>query len=266
MTLIAAGQNTRNRALQALQVMSQEEAEREALLAQMEQAKAAQDAQLAGTGLGIAGSYAAMNPDKVTALGQKLGILSAPPAEATITGNFTPITTGQLQQSLAATPYGSQVGGVTGTLKAGTLDAGVQNALSAPVGQSQFLQTGAGLNASSLGSGASSVAADVATSKGALSKVGVSAADIAAAKAAGTTGAGAAGAGAGAAGAGAAGAGAAGAGAAGAGVGATTAGAASTAAAGTAAGAAGSTAGLMAMAAPLAIGLGAFFLLNKLFD
>ena len=257
MTLIAAGQNTRNRALQALQVMSQEEAEREALLAQMEQARAAQNAQLAGTGLGIAGSYAVRNPDSVRAFGQRLGILSAPPAEATITGNFTPITTGQLQQSLAATPYGSQVGGLTGTLKAGSLDAGIQNALSAPAGQSAFLNSGAGLSSSASGvsqlSGAKATGDALAATKAATSGVGV----------AGGAGA-AAGAGAGAAAG--AGAGAAGAGAAGAGVGATTTGAASTAAAGTAAGAAGSTAPLMAMAGPLAIGLGAAFLLSKLFD
>lgn len=256
MTLIAAGQNTRNRALQGLQVMSKEEAEREALYQQMLQAEKAQRAQLAGTGLGIAGSYVASNPDSLQSLGQRLGLLSAPTTEATITGNFTPITTGQLQQSLAATPYGAEVGSLTQTLKSGTLEAGVQNALSTPAGQSAFLETGAGLNASSLGSGASSVATDVAASKGALSQVGVSAADIAAAKAVGgTAGAGA------------------GAGAAGAGVGATTSGAASTAAAstatgaaGTATGAAGSIAPLASMAGPLAIGLGAAFLLSKLFD
>lgn len=257
MTLISAGQNTRNRAMLGLQAMSQEEAEREALFQQMRQAEKAQNAQLAGTGLGIAGSYAAMNPDKVTALGQKLGILSAPPVETTITGNFTPITTGQLQQSLAATPYGSQVGGLTGTLKAGTLEAGVQNALSTPAGQSAFLNSGAGLSSSASGvsqlSGAKATADALAATKAATSGVGV--AGGAGAGAAGAAGAGAAGAGAGAAGAGA-----------GAGVGATTAGAASTATAGAAAGAAPAAGSLAAIAAPLAIGLGAAFLLSKLFD
>lgn len=249
MTLIAAGQNTRNRAMLGLQAMSQEEAEREALYQQMRQAEKAQRAQLAGTGLGIAGSYAANNPDKVAALGQRLGLLSSPAAEATVTGNFAPITTAQMNSTVAgATKTGAEVASVLNTpVSSGgsaLSNASVMNAINAPVGQSTFLQTGAGLNAGTLSSGASSVAADMAAVNASLANAGVSSA---------ATGAGAAGAGAGAAGAGA-------------GVGATTAGAASTAAAGTAGTAAGSMAPLMAMAGPLAIGLGAAFFLSKLFD
>lgn len=244
MTLIAAGQNTRNRAMLGLQAMSQEEAEREALYQQAIQAEKAQRAQLAGTGLGLTGSYAVANPDKVTALGQKLGLLSSPAAEATITGNFSPITAAQMNSTVAgATKTGAEVAQVLGTPissgGSGLSSASVMNAINTPVGQSAFLQSGAGLSATT--------PAAQAAVNASLANAGVSSA---------ATGAGAAGAGAGAAGAGA-------------GVGATTAGAASTATAGATAGAtgaAGSVAPLAAMAGPLAIGLGAFFLLNKLFD
>ena len=52
MTLIAAGDNLRNRALQGLEYMSQEEAEREALRQAMEQQKkdAARSASRSGRG------------------------------------------------------------------------------------------------------------------------------------------------------------------------------------------------------------------------
>lgn len=243
MTLIAAGQNTRNRAMLGLQAMSQEEAEREALYQQAIQSEKAQRAQLAGTGLGLTGSYAVANPDKVTALGQKLGLLSSPAAEATITGNFAPITTAQMNSTVAgATKTGAEVAQVLGTpISSGgsTLsNASVMNAINAQAGQSAFLQSGAGLSA---------------TTPAAQAAVNASLANAGVSSAATGVGAGASGAGAGV----------------GAGVGATTSGAASTAAAGATGAtstAAGGLAPLMGMAGPLAIGLGAFFLLNKLFD
>ena len=207
MTLIAAGQNTRNRAMLGLQAMSREEAEREALYQQMRQAQKAQRAQLAGTGLGIAGQYAVTNPDKVAALGSK--IFGGGQAASGL--NLSAPTTAGLQQALTSTKAGASIGKAAGTAASGTLEAGVANALSAPVGQSAFLQTGAGLSATA-------PAAQVAS--GAAATGGQVAATQAATQAA-TTGA-------------------------------TT--------------AAGSLAPLASMAAPLAIGLGAFFLLNKLFD
>lgn len=203
MTLIAAGQNTRNRAMLGLQAMSQEEAEREALYQQMRQAQKAQNAQLAGTGLGIGGSYLANNPEVVkgaaTSIGQKLGLIQAPQA-----GGFFSTTGG-----------------------------------------------GAALAQSANAASAGATAGNAATVSGFFSPTGAGAALAQGANAAGVAGGATAGAGTAAAGAGA-----------GAGAAAGTAGAT----AGTAAGAAGSLAPLAAMAGPLAIGLGAFFLLNKLFD
>ena len=223
MTLIAAGQNTRNRAMQGLQAMSQEEAEREALYQQMRQSQKAQRAQLAGTGLGIAGQYAVTNPEKVAALGSK--IFGGGQAAGLNIG--APSTAG-IQQALAATKAGSSIGSAAGTAASGTLEAGVANALSAPVGQSAFLQTGAGLSATAPAAQVASGAA--ATAEGlAATQAATSAATGAAATGTAATGA-------------------------------------ATAGTGAAAGAAGSLAPLAAMAGPLAIGLGAFFLLNKLFD
>lgn len=232
MTLIAAGQNTRNRAMLGLQAMSQEEAEREALYQQMVQAQKAQRAQLAGTGLGIAGSYAANNPDKVAALGSKLfgggqaaGLNIAAPSAA------------GLQQSVAgATKLGGEVAAVLKTPVAGSLEAGVTNALGnvGTTGGSSFLSGSgaAGLSATAPAAQAASGAA--ATAEG----LAATQAAVAQATGAATTGTAATGAATGAA----------------------------TAGTGGAAGAAGSLAPLAGIAAPLAIGLGAFFLLNKLFD
>lgn len=222
MTLIAAGQNTRNRAMLGLQAMSREEAEREALYQQMVQAQKAQRAQLAGTGLGIAGSYAANNPDKVAALGTK--IFGGGQAAGL---NIAAPSTAGIQQALAATKAGSSIGSAAGTAASGTLEAGVANALAAPAGQSAFLQTGAGLSATApaaqVASGAAATAEGLAATQAATSAA---------------TGAAATG----------------------------TAGSVGAAGATGATGAAGSLAPLMGIAGPLAIGLGAFFLLNKLFD
>lgn len=213
MSLIATGDNLRNKSLMGLQAMSREEAEREALYQQMVQQKAAQRSQLAGTGLGIGASYAVNNPDKVAALsskifggGQAAGLNIAAPSAA------------GLQQSVAgATKLGGEVATVLNngiaTPVASSLEAGVANAFSAPVGQSAFLQTGAGLSATAP---AAQVASGAAATGEAL------AASSAAANSAVATG--------------------------------------------TAAGSAGTLATLGTIAAPLAIGVGAFYLLNKLFD
>lgn len=218
MTLIAAGQNTRNRAMLGLQAMSQEEAEREALYQQMRQVEKAQRAQLAGTGLGIAGSYAVNNPELVkgaaTSIGQSLGLLSTPAPK--LAGDAV-LSGGELliNQSPALANAGSSA---TSALASASNPATV-GALASPVGT-----TGGVIGAS--GTVAGGTAGATATTTGALATGG------------GTVG--------GAAGAGAA----------------TTAGAG----AGTATTAAGSLAPLAGIAAPLAIGLGAFYLLNKLFD
>ena len=209
MTLIATGDNLRNKSLMGLQAMSREEAEREALYQQMVQQKAAQRSQLAGTGLGIGASYAVNNSDKVAALGSKIfgggqaaGLNIAAPSAA------------GLQQSVAgASKLGGEVAALTKTPLAGTLDAGVANALTTQGGQSAFLQTGAGLSATAP---AAQVASGAAATGEAL------AASSAAANSAVATG--------------------------------------------TAAGSAGTLATLGTIAAPLAIGVGAFYLLNKLFD
>jgi len=218
MTLIAAGQNTRNRAMLGLQAMTQEEAEREALYQQMRQAQKAQNAQLAGTGMGIAGSYAVNNPDKVAALGSKL----FGGGQAASGLNLSAPTATGIQQALASTKAGASIGQAAGTAASGTLEAGVANALanSGTTGASSFLGSGgvAGLSAATPAAQAASGAATTAT-------------QLAATQAATGAATGAA-----------------------------------TAGTGAAAGAAGSLAPLAAMAGPLAIGLGAFFLLNKLFD
>lgn len=221
MTLIAAGDNLRNKSLMGLQAMSREEAEREALYQQMVQQKAAQRSQLAGTGLGIGASYAVNNPDKVAALsskifggGQAAGLnLSAPSAAG-------------IQQALASTKAGASIGQAAGTAASGTLEAGVANALAntGTTGASSFL-SGSGAAGLSATAPAAQVASGAAATGEAL------AASTAAANSAVAGG-----------------------------------GTAATAATGTAATSAGTMATLGAIAAPLAIGVGAFYLLNKLFD
>lgn len=227
MTLIAAGQNTRNRAMLGLQAMSQEEAEREALYQQMVQAQKAQRAQLAGTGLGIAGSYAANNPDKIAALGSK--IFGGGQAAGL---NIAAPSTAGIQQALAATKAGSSIGSAAGTAASGTLEAGVANALAntGTTGASGFL-SGSGAAGLSATAPAAQAASGAATTAKGLAATQAAVAQATGAAATGTAATGAA-----------------------------------TAGTGAAAGAAGSLAPLAAMAGPLAIGLGAFFLLNKLFD
>lgn len=208
MSLIATGDNLRNKSLMGLQSMSREEAEREALYQQMVQQKQAQRSQLAGTGLGIGASYAVNNPDKVAALGSKIfgggqaaGLnLSAPSAAG-------------IQQALASTKAGASIGQAAGTAASGTLEAGVANALAntGTTGASGFL-SGSGAAGLSATAPAAQVASGAAATGEAL------AASTAAAQA------------------------------------------------GTAATSAGTLATLGTIAAPLAIGVGAFYLLNKLFD
>jgi len=236
MTLIATGDNLRNKAILGLEAMSQEEAEREAIRQQILQAEKAQRAQLAGTGLGIGGAYVAREYGGDIS-NYVSGLFSSPQAPSM---GISPITAPQMGQALAATPYGGEVAAVLGTPASGTLEAGVANALTAPVGQSAFLSTGGGLSATApaagVASGATATGEALAATKAATSGVGVAGAGTAAAGAGGAT--------------------------TGVGVGATT----STAAAAAPAAAAPAGSALAAIAAPLAIGLGAFFILNKLFD
>ena len=171
MTLIATGDVLRNRALQGLEYMSQEEAERERLRQQIKQAESAQKAQLAGTGLGIAGAagvryygdeirsglssifgggeQAALNLPAVTESGiqqtlagtTKTGadvasVLGTPPVgslEASLSNVGS--NTAAVNQALATTKAGSGIGAATGTAKAGTIEAGISNAAANATGQ-----------------------------------------------------------------------------------------------------------------------------------
>lgn len=222
MTLIAAGQNTRNRAMLGLQAMSQEEAEREALYQQMRQAEKAQRAQLAGTGLGIAGSYAASNPEAVragaTALGQKLGLLGTQVPAGMVAG-------GGKAAVAAANPLTQVIGNKAGS--DAVLYGGKLFVDASPVATT-------GIETALGGAKVGAIASPVGTTGTAAATTGVT-----------TAGAGAA---------------------AGAGAGAGAGAAAGGATVGTTTTAAGSLAPLAGIAGPLAIGLGAFFLLNKLFD
>ena len=235
MTLIATGDNLRNKAILGLQAMSQEEAEREAIRQQMLAQEKAQRAQLAGTALGVGGAYVQREYGGDIS-NYVSGLFSSPQAPSM---GISPITAPQMGQAIAATPYGGEVAAVLGTPASGTLEAGMANALTAPVGQSAFLSTGGGLSATApaagVASGATATGEALAATKAATSGVGVAGAGTAAAGVGGAT--------------------------TGVGVGATT---STAAAAAPVAAPAGSV--LATVAAPLAIGLGAFFLLNKLFD
>lgn len=234
MTLLAAGDNLRNQAMLGLSAMSKEEAEREALTQQIRQAEKAQRAQLAGTGLGIAGSAAINNSDKIAAgLSGLFGAGAATAGSGMIAGGAS--------GAASAAPIGTEVIGssVSGLSGGGDaiLSGGKLYLNASPVVESAAAQA---LNPLSAGA----VASPVGTTGTVAAGTGV---------AGGATAAGAgAGAGTGAA------------------VGGGTGVAVGTGAgAGAGAGAsasAGTLATLGTIAAPLAIGLGAFFLLNKLFD
>lgn len=209
MTLIATGDNLRNKSLMGLQAMSREEAEREALYQQMVQQKAAQRSQLAGTGLGIGASYAVNNPENLTALGQKLGILGTPAPKL---GGDAVLSGGKLLVN--ASPV-SEVGtSATQALNMASNPASV-GAISSPLGTAGTVTQGV---SGAVGGVSGGTAGATATTSGALASGG------------------------------------------GVATGAANAGAA------TATSSAGTLATLGSIAAPLAIGVGAFYLLNKLFD
>ena len=227
MTLLAAGDNLRNQAMLGLAAMSKEEAEREALAQQIRQAEKAQRAQLAGTGLGIAGSAAINNSDKIAAgLSGLFGAGTAAAGSGMIAGGAS--------GAASAAPIGTEVIGssVSGLSGGGDaiLSGGKLYLNASPVVESAAAQA---LNPLSAGAVASPVGT-TGTVAGGVAPAAKAAA--AGAKAAATGGGTALGTGAGA----------------GAGAGASA--------------SAGSLATLGTIAAPLAIGLGAFFLLNKLFD
>jgi len=165
MTLIAAGQNTRNRAMQGLQAMSQEEAEREALYQQMRQSQKAQNAQLAGTGLGIAGSYAVNNPDNVAALGSKIfgGGQAGVSATSALAAASNPAAVGALASPVAPS-------GVTGALTAASNPAAVGALSSSATGAGAAAGTGAATGAATAGTGAAT-AGTAATAAGSLAAV-----------------------------------------------------------------------------------------------
>lgn len=206
MTLIATGDVLRNRALQGLEYMSQEEAERERLRQQIKQAESAQKAQLAGTGLGIAGAAGVRYYGDEIRSGLS-GIFGGGASAPALSGDAV-LSGGKLltNASPVATPSaGSMTAGQALTAASNPSAVG---ALASPAGT----VGGAGAG----GSVAGGTAGATTTTSGALATGG------------GTVG------------------------------GAAAQGAATTAPAG------GLTFG--AIAAPLAIGIGAYFLLNALFD
>ena len=101
MTLIAAGDNLRNRALQGLEYMSQEEAEREALRQAMEQQRKMQRAQLAGQVGGLAGGYVLNKYGDRIGGGIKNMLGMGPPPQAPATP-LTPAEQTQLSQQLGS--------------------------------------------------------------------------------------------------------------------------------------------------------------------
>lgn len=215
MTLIATGDNLRNKAMLGLQAMSQEEAEREAIRQQMLQQEKAQRAQLAGTALGIGGAY--VQREYGGAIADKIsGLFSTPQAPA-MTGDAV-MSGGNLlvNQSPALAPAAGSPMTAGQALTAASNPSAV-GALASPAGST------AGVLGQS-GTVAGGTAGAVATPTGALA-----------------TGGGVVG-------------------------GAQTAGAATQAGAAAAATPPAGTMTLAKLAPPLAIGLGAFFLLNQLFD
>lgn len=219
MTLIATGDNLRNKAMLGLQAMSQEEAEREAIRQQMLAQEKAQRAQLAGTALGVGGAYVQREYGEDIA-NYASGLFSPSQAPA-LTGDAV-LSGGKLlvNQSPALAPAAGAPMTAGQALTAASNPASL-GALASPAGTTAGALGGSGAVAGG-------AAGAVATPTGALA-----------------TGGGVVG----------------GASAAGAGTG-----AGAGAAAGTGAAAAPAGSVLATVAAPLAIGLGAFFLLNKLFD
>jgi hypothetical protein len=218
MTLLATGDNLRNKAMLGLDYMSREEAENEALYQQMRQQEKAQRAQLSGTVAGMGATVAMSNSDKI--MGGIKGLM----------GGGAQSTTG-----FAGAPI-LESGSVANAI-------GASGANTSGIGGSAILESAAVNEALGLGG---ATAANTGTAGAAILESGSAAAalegigGVAGTAATGTAATGAA-----------------------AGTGAAATGAAAT---GTAAGSAGSLAAIGTIAAPLAIGLGAFFLLNKLFD
>lgn len=219
MTLIATGDNLRNKAMLGLQAMSQEEAEREAIRQQMLQAEKAQRAQLAGTALGVGGAYVQREyggaiADKISGLfgGEQVAL------------NTSPITQASASQALSASGNPAAMAQVGDLLGSSSAITGIPTSAQAPA---QVL--GTTLNA------ASGVSPSIASAAGAAPSVTVGGTTTTLSGAAGVSPAVA-----------------------------SAAGGAAPAAAAPAAAPAGSV--LATVAAPLAIGLGAFFFLNKLFD
>lgn len=215
MTLIATGDNLRNKAMLGLQAMSQEEAEREAIRQQMLQQEKAQRAQLAGTALGIGGAY--VQREYGGAIADKIsGLFSTPQAPA-LTGDAV--------------------------MSGGNLLVNQSPALAPAAGSP--MTAGQALTAASNPSAVGALASPAGTTAGVLGQSGTVAGGTAGAVAAPTgalaTGGGVVG-------------------------GAQTAGAATQAGAAAAATPSAGTMTLAKLAPPLAIGLGAFFLLNQLFD
>jgi hypothetical protein len=209
MTLLATGDNLRNKAMLGLDYMSREEAENEALYQQMRQQEKAQRAQLSGTVAGMGATAAMSNSDKI--MGGIKGLM----------GGGAQSTTG-----FAGAPI-LESGSVANAI-------GASGANTSGIGGSAILESAAVNEALGLGG---ATAANTGTAGAAILE-GIG--GVAGTAATGTAATGAA-----------------------AGTGAAATGAAAT---GTAAGSAGSLAAIGTIAAPLAIGLGAFFLLNKLFD
>ena len=100
MTLIAAGDNLRNKALLGLEYMTKEEAEREALLQQMKAQEKMQRAQLAGQVGGIGATYLLNNYGDEISGGIKnmLGMGAQPPEMSAL----TPAEQTQLSQQLGS--------------------------------------------------------------------------------------------------------------------------------------------------------------------
>ena len=224
MTLIATGDNLRNKAILGLEAMSQEEAEREAIRQQMLAQEKAQRAQLAGTGLGIGGAYVAREYG-----GDISNYVSGLFGGKQTALNTSPITQASASQALSASGNPAAMAQVGDLLGSSSAITGIPTSAQAPA---QVL--GTTLNA------ASGVSPSIASAAGAAPSVTVGGTTTTLSGAAGVSPAIASAAGGAGAGAG--------------------------AAAGTGAAAAPAGSALAAIAAPLAIGLGAFFLLNKLFD